>query len=338
MGKRSLIAAFLSVFMLLSACGGSDSVAPATAGPDVSTVAGTATVSGNTDGTGAAARFYSPYGLAVVGRYLYVADRLNHAIRKVSLDTSAVTTLPLTDAASGDPFVLNRPVGITQHGGFLYVVERNVPDSIRKISLDNNQVTTLTLAGDPLPISTYRVINDNNYLYVSDTANDTIHKISIATGLEESFPLTVAGGDPATFVDPDGMATDGVNLFVADAGNHTVRKIVLATGEVSLVAGTEGVSGAADGTGAAAQFFYPRALALNGDILYVLDEDNFTIRKVVTSTGVVTTVAGSATVSGSTDGACADARFFYPRGLVLVDSALYVTDTDNHTIRKVVLR
>lgn len=139
----------------------------------------------------------------------------------------------------------------------------------------------------------------------------------------------------AGFNGPCGIVVDGEgNVFVADTGNHTIRKIT-PEGAVSTLAGQPDNPGSADGTGRAALFNRPRALALdtNGN-LYVADAGNFTIRK-ITPAAVVTTVAGGAGLSGSVDGARAVARFAGPGGLGLDRVGnLYVAD-GNTTVRKI---
>ena len=147
-------------------------------------------------------------------------------------------------------------------------------------------------------------------------------------------------GAAAQFYFPSGVASYGAgNLFVADSANNTIRKIAVATRATTTLAGSAGVSGSADGTGAAAQFYAPRGLASDGaGNLFVVDSANNTIRKVVIATGVVTTFAGSAVAAGSDDGTGVAARFAYPQG-VASDGAgnLLVTDAANYTIRKIVI-
>jgi len=123
------------------------------------------------------------------------------------------------------------------------------------------------------------------------------------------------------------------NIYVADLSNHTIRKVT-AGGVVTTLAGTAGMSGSANGTGAAARFNSPSGVALDsaGNI-YVADSGNHTIRK-VTPTGVVTTLAGSAGNNGSEDGAGPDARFDDPSG-VAVNTTGNIYVTDGYTIRKV---
>jgi sugar lactone lactonase YvrE len=130
------------------------------------------------------------------------------------------------------------------------------------------------------------------------------------------------------------VTVDGAgNVYVADRNNQTIRKVT-AAGVVSTLAGTAGMFGSADGTGAAALFNEPTGVAVDsaGNV-YVADTDNCTIRK-VTPVGVVTTLAGG--TIGSADGTGAAALFNEPTG-VAVDSAgnVYVVDTGNSTIRKV---
>jgi secreted PhoX family phosphatase len=143
-------------------------------------------------------------------------------------------------------------------------------------------------------------------------------------------------GAAARFSGPLAVATDSAgNVYVADTNNSTIRKITPA-GVVSTLAGTAGVTGSTDATGAAARFNSPRGIATDsaGNV-YVGDTLNFTIRK-ITPKGEVTTLAGTAGIFGSTDGTGPAARFYDPAG-VATDSAgnVYVADDFNNTIRKV---
>jgi hypothetical protein len=140
----------------------------------------------------------------------------------------------------------------------------------------------------------------------------------------------------AAFNYPREIAADSAgNIYVTDTGNHAIRKIT-PQGVVSTLAGSSGVSGSANGTGAAAQFNSPYGLAVNsaGEV-FVADRGNHTIRK-ITPTGVVTTFAGAATVAGSTDGIGAAARFDRPSALAFDNSGnLFVAEFGNNVIRKI---
>ena len=122
---------------------------------------------------------------------------------------------------------------------------------------------------------------------------------------------TNATGTSARFKEPYGIASDGTNLYVTDFRNHMIRKIVIATGVVTTFAGST-TSGSADGTGASARFKTPDHKTTDGTNLYVVDQQNNTIRKIVIATGAVTTLAGSAGSQGSTNGTGSTARFKYP--------------------------
>jgi sugar lactone lactonase YvrE len=143
-------------------------------------------------------------------------------------------------------------------------------------------------------------------------------------------------GDVATFNSPYAIAIDAAkNLYVSDTVNNTIRKITPAR-VVTTLAGTAGLLGTTDGTGAAARFNFPVGLGVDaaGNV-YVADSKNLTIRK-ITPAGVVTTLAGAPLQLGATDGPGASARFFLPYGIA-VDAAgnVYVAEGGNHTIRKI---
>jgi sugar lactone lactonase YvrE len=176
---------------------------------------------------------------------------------------------------------------------------------------------------------------------VADQHNDTIREVTPAgvvttlAGTADVFGTNDGTGTGAGFGSPTGMTVDGAgNLYVADAGNFNVRKITPAA-VVTTLAGMAHRDGNADGTGADARFGGPAGVAVDraGNV-FVADQPNHTIR-LITPAGVVTTLAGTAAISGSADGHGHDAQFNTPAG-VAVDSVdnVYVADQLNHTIRK----
>jgi len=176
-------------------------------------------------------------------------------------------------------------------------------------------------------------------LYIGDRDSHKVRKIS-PSGIVSTLAGTGAigsadgAGATATFSDLYGVAVDtSGTVYVADQNNEKIRKITSA-GVVSTLAGTGSV-GSKDGAGTTATFSDPIGVAVdkNGNV-YVTDAGNNKIRK-ITPAGVVSTVAGTG-AQGSADGVGATATFSYPEG-VAVDSSgvLYVSDFNNHKIRKI---
>lgn len=180
-------------------------------------------------------------------------------------------------------------------------------------------------------------VDRQGVVYVGDIRQ--IRKITSAgdvTTLAGSATTGSADGNGvnATFSGASGVAVDGNgNVYVADSNNHSIRKITPA-GDVTTLAGSW-ASGATDGNGAAASFFNPIGVAVDGSgNVYVADTNNNLIRK-ITPAGDVTRLAGSG-AQGADNGFGVLARFTLPRD-VCVDSVgnVYVADTTNHLIRKI---
>ena len=267
----------------------------------VSTFAGSG-IAGSTDGTGTAASFKSPHGVAVdANDNVYVADYGNFKIRKISpagvVTTFAGSGYTGTTDGIGVAASFNSPMGIAIDGdGNIYVADANA-HKIRKIS-PAREVTTFAGSG--------------------------------ATGSTDAI------GTAASFHQPMDVATDNDgNIYVADYGNNKIRKISPA-GEVSTFAGS-GSRGSANGTGAAASFYNPIGIGIDGDgSVYVADFGNNKIRK-ISPTAVVTTLAGSG-ARVSTDGVGAAASFNAPLDVVIDANAnIYVADNGGQKIRKITI-
>ena len=141
-------------------------------------------------------------------------------------------------------------------------------------------------------------------------------------------------GTSASFNQPAGITTDGTNLYVADESNNTIRKIVITSGVVTTLAGTAGSSGSTNATGTSASFGQPFGITSDGINLYVSEKEGHRIRKIVISTGVVTTVAGKGQ-TGNTNATGADAQFRQPWDVTTDGKDLYVADSYNYLIRKI---
>jgi len=188
----------------------------------------------------------------------------------------------------------------------------------------------------------FGITTDGTDLFVADTGNSTIRVIVITSAVVSTLSGTAGvpgstDGPLATarFYTPCGVVTYGGIVYVADTGNSTIREINIAAGTVSTLAGSPTGTGSADGTGPAARFSLPYGITTDGTNLYVADTGNSTIRKIVISTGTVSTLAGSPTVTGSADGTGAAARFYHPAGITIYGTSLYVADTGNSTIREI---
>ncbi|HEX7829870.1 MAG TPA: NHL repeat-containing protein [Thermoanaerobaculia bacterium] len=184
----------------------------------------------------------------------------------------------------------------------------------------------------------------NGNLYVADTANHVIRKITpeglvtTIAGVANQPGTTDGAGAAARFRYPLGIAVDRPRnlIYIADSYNHTIRRMT-PSGVVTTLAGLGGTSGTTNATGAAARFTYPLGVEVDAEgTIFVADTSNHAIRR-VTPQGVVTTLAGVLRSSGSSDGFGAQASFDFPYDLALDPTTgnFYVSDHGNDTIRKV---
>lgn len=267
----------------------------------VSTFAGLPGTSGSSNGTASNARFFFPTGLALTRGALFVIDRGNHTIRRVT-DTGDVT---LYAGVAGLRGFAN---------GSRFDARFDQPASMVADTAQN--------------------------LYVADSYNHVIRRITV-DGVVSTFagspgaPGSNDGaGSAAQFRFPESISIDAAgNFYVADRGNHTIRKISPA-GLVSTLAGAAGISGAVNGPSATARFSSPSGVLAYGDgTLIVSDTGNSSLR-LVTPAGMVSVLAGGLNVEGYINGAATAARFFEPSGLTFTSTGIVVADSLNHSIRK----
>jgi len=320
----------------------------------VTTFAGSGTA-GSTDATGTAAGFNNPGGVCFdASGNLYVADLGNQKIRKIT-PAGVVTTFAGSGAvgstdATGIAASFNGPNGVCFDGaGNLYVADQQ-NHKIRKIT-SAGVVTTFAGSGAQGSLDATGTAASFRYpsgvcadasgnMYVADVSNQKIRKIT-AAGVVTTFlgsgsvGSLDASGTSATFWNPYGVCSDGSgNIYIADFDNHKIRKST-STGVVTTFAGSNALSGSADGTGTAAGFFYPEGVCADASgNIYVADAGNLKIRQ-STATAVVTTFAGSG-VAGAVDATGTSASFFNPGGVCSDNNGvIYVADTDNNKIRKI---
>lgn len=233
--------------------------------------------------------------------------------------------------------------GIFLYEGISYYVLQAVPIELTLLAGSGGEGATNGPGSAASFKGVYGMVHDSaGNILAADFYNHVIRKItpegevSTYAGLAGEWGTANGSVLDARFNRPSGIVIDSAdNVYVADGNNNVIRKIT-AAGIVSNFAGTSGTEGSLDATGTAATFRGPRGLALDsaGNI-YVADRYNHTIRK-ISSTGVVTTVAGSAGLAEHVNGIGSAARFNHPVG-VAVDSAgtLFVADLVNNAIRKI---
>lgn len=255
------------------------------------TLAGTGAI-GTLDGTGIAASFAAPYGVAVhpISGDIYVADQTNNKIRKVTplgvVTTFAGTgTLGSTDGAISTA-TFNLPCGlIFDTDGTLYVLQSG-NSAIRKIDAASATVSTIASS---IGSATYHFAYFNGYFYVTEVSGNKIDKVSLIDGSKTVFAGsgTVGSADgigtAATFNGPRGIVLDATgNVYVADYTNNKIRKIT-PSGEVTTLAGS-GLNATTNGVGVSAAFKSPAGLCLdNKGNLYVGDAGGSNIRKISVS-------------------------------------------------------
>jgi len=299
----------------------------ATTGVITTMAGGGSGCSGETDffGDGCPAKsaaLNAPNGVALDGAgNLFIADEMDGLIREVNASTGVIIAV----AGNGN-------LGYSGDGGPATSAELDMPEGV-----------TLDGAGD---------------LYIADASNDVIRKVEAATGVI----TTVAGGGSgcsgqtdaigdgcpaksAVLNWPENVTLDGAgNLYIADSSNQVIRKISATTDVITTVAGGgSGCSGETDSLGdgclaTSAALSNPTDVALDGaGNLYIADRNNDRIREVNATTKVITTVAGSWTEGyGGDGGPATSAALYWPESVVLDNAGnLYLADTDNNRVRKV---
>lgn len=315
----------------------------------VSTVAGLAleSATNNLDGTGAAARFAAPAGLAIdASGNLYLADPATHCIRQIT-PAGVVTTFAGspgswgTDNGTGANARFNRPSAVAiDQAGNLFVADTG-NHTIRKITPARE---TTTFAGAPTATGTHDgtgvnarftfpagiTIDPLGNLYVSSA--NTIRKITPAgtvstlAGQGNQSGYVDAQGSGARFVNPTHLAHLSGIIYVADGASYAgVARIRTITPEGNVSTAAGGPIGSADGAVALARLGYPLVLApADNGSLVIVDGGNHTVRRL--ERGAISTLAGLAGAPGNSDGAGRDARFYYPQGVATdASGAIYVT-------------
>jgi sugar lactone lactonase YvrE len=256
--------------------------------------------------------------LAPTSALLYVADTSNHVIRMVDTTTTPPTVTIIAGqlgVAASDPAAANGDGGLASAA-----LLKNPSD----LALDSN--------GD---------------LYIADTGNHRIRKLTAVGGLltPASAISTVAGNGTAGSADgsatgpalagPRGLALDGAgSIYIADTGNHRVKKV---TGSIIQTIAGNGFQGD-EGDGSLAT-----SCSLNAPLdvvvdsssnVYIADTGNHRVR--VINGANINAFAGTGTAGFNGDGTATAAHLNSPSGLAIDGaSRIYIADTGNHRIRQV---
>ncbi len=301
---------------------------------------------------------------------IYIADQTNNKVRKVTggvITTVAGTGIPgySGDGANAADAQLWNPAGVAvDKAGNVYIYE-SVNEIIRKVDA-NGIITTFAgtvqksgSSGDGGPATQALLalngggnvaVDSAGNVYISDTLNSAVRKVTAATGIISTFAgisgKPGGGGDggaatAANLYYPGGISFDtSGNLYIADTYNQKIRMVSAQNGVISTVAGN-GQAGATGDGGAPklASLSYPADVAVDatGD-LYIADTGNSKFRKVtVGASPSISTLAGTGAKGYSGDGGPATAATFIAPYGVAVDSsgAVYLADTGNSRIRSV---
>jgi sugar lactone lactonase YvrE len=290
----------------------------------ISTIAGTGVLGFSGDGAAAtAAQLAHPTGVAVDSSgNVYIADASNNRIRKIAVGTGFISTIAGTgeafgfggDGGAATAAQLFGPEAVAVDGSSNVYIADVQNNRIRKITAATGFINTIAgtgaigFSGDGGAASAAALANPEGVavdgsgnVYIVDSYNNRIRKITAATGMINTIAGTTKGfsGDAgaattAQIFDPLGVTIDGSgNIYITDYGNSRIRKIKAGTGVISTIAGTgtDGYNGDG-GAAASAQLNKPGALAVDSSgNVYIPDYDNNRIRKIV---GLNNAVQGSA--------------------------------------------
>jgi gliding motility-associated-like protein len=326
-------------------------------GQSVVTYSSQALFSGFVNSSLSSSRYNEPHGIASdANGNIFIADRLNNVIRKISSIGVVSTYAGTGQAGSFDgpasQATFNEPWSVAVDTlGNVYVADTK-SYKIRKIDASGN-VTTIAGTGifgttnGPGNVAKFgfttgiAVTKNGSIIYACDYNTHVIRKIDNGNVSNLAGTVYLSGmndgpGISASFNHPYGIhLLNNGDLLVTDEWNNTLRKLT-SLGYTSTFAGN-GLMGSTDGGSLAASFNYPWGVTSDtlGNI-FVLDGYNFTIRK-INPAGQVSTYAGNIGIAGSTDGTGSNAKFNNAAGICYnrADKSLYVADTKNHTIRKV---
>ena len=299
---------------------------------------------------------------------LYFSDTFNNRIRRVDAASGTITTVAGTgekgfsgDGGPAADAALNEPYGVVvDRAGNLYIADR-LNRRVRRVDAAMGVITTLAgtgeaaYGGDRGPPERAGLAEPNGLafaphemlLYITDVADNRVRVIDFIQTKIFTFAGTGAAehsgdGGPATNAGTFGaravkVAADGT-VYILERQGSSLRAVDPATGVIDTIAGTTGRGYSGDGGPAvAAVFDAPKEMALDRDgSLLIVDTENHAIRRIDPATGIVTTIAGGRKGPHGDGGPAGEAGLDRPHGAVVgPDGAIYIGDTNNHRVRKV---
>ncbi|MFQ4146389.1 thioredoxin-like domain-containing protein [Chlorogloeopsis sp. ULAP02] len=264
---------------------------------------------GLVDGCFHEAQFFAPQGMTfdVENQILYVADTENHALRRVDLQRQTVETIAGTGKQSRN---------IYPHGGAALEIALNSPWDLQK--LENSLF--IAMAG-------------SHQIWEMNSESGTV-KTYAGTGAEACVDGSL---HESAFAQPSGITTDGKELYIADSEVSSIRGVKLVEPKtVRTICGSGALFGFGDtdGQGFAVRLQHCLGIEYAQNYLWVADTYNHKIKLVSPNTGNCQTILGDG-VAGLEDGQGKNSRFYEPSGLSVINSLLYIADTNNHVIRRV---
>jgi len=299
---------------------------------------------------------------------LYFSDTFNCRIRRVDARSGTISTIAGNGdkgyAGDGGPATaaaLNEPYGIVlDRAGNIFVADR-LNRRVRRIDAATGIITTTAgtgeaaYGGDGGPATQAGLAEPNGlafdaaerHLYITDVADNRVRVIDLATGTIATFAGTGAAehsgdGGKATAAGTFGaravkVGADGT-VYILERQGSSLRAVDPATGIITTIAGTTARGYGGDGGPALeAVFDAPKEMAIDRDgSLLIVDTENHAIRRIDHGTAIVTAIAGGHQGGDGDGGAATQAGLDRPHGAVVgPDGAIYIGDTNNHRIRKV---
>ena len=335
-------------------------------GGNISTAAGNGTFSYSGDnGSATSAQFYAPRAVALdaAGNF-YIADTNNNVVRKVASNGTVTTIAGNGTAGNGGDngaatsAQLSAPQGVAvDSSGNVYIAD-TANSKVRKVS--GGTITTVAGSGTPgyggdggsaasaqLNSPTGLAVDANGNLYIADTLNSAIRKVSggnittIAGNGRQGYSGDNGPAISAQLNFPQGVAVDATgNLYIADTMNNRVRQV---SNSIITTIGGNGLAGQAGDSGPAlsAQLGNPYGIAVDGTGGVYVSDNSSIVRKFFVG-GPINTIAGNGTTGYAGDGGTAtNAQLNRPTGLAIAQvqsrlgaAPLFIADTANNAIRE----